>query len=161
MNEAPQKTCRRKPEEATRPPGWLRCCCSDTPLIRQTQAAGSLPELCIGRWMRLMLFCCTWKEERMGEEEGKKAPRDCVGRRRVCAHCCASVPVRLTLNISKYYIPNKLLLDPSQLSQFLCVCWASEATVSFHIYLAIMNNSDLFLLFLQQFTSNVPNIFCT
>lgn len=87
LNEAPQKTCRRKPQEATRQPGWLRRCrrCSDTPLIRQTEAAGSVPELCVGRWMRLMLFCCTWKEERMGEEEGRSAPGDCVGRRRGCA----------------------------------------------------------------------------
>lgn len=71
------------PQEATRPPGC--CCWPHTPLIRQTEAAGSLPELCIGGWMRLMLFCCTWKEERMGEEEGKTAPGECVGRRRVCA----------------------------------------------------------------------------
>lgn len=25
-----------------------------------------------GAWMRLMLLCCTWKDERMGEEEGKE-----------------------------------------------------------------------------------------
>ncbi len=36
------------------------------------EAAGSLPELGVGEWMRLMLLCCTWKDERMGEEEGKE-----------------------------------------------------------------------------------------
>lgn len=55
---------------ATRPPGWLLWW-SDTPVIRRPEAAGSLPELGVGEWMRLMLLCCTWKDERMGEEEGK------------------------------------------------------------------------------------------
>lgn len=43
--------------------------CRWTPFIRRAEAVGSLPELRV--WMRLMLLCCTWKDERMGEEEGK------------------------------------------------------------------------------------------
>lgn len=57
---------------ATRPPGWLLWW-SDTPVIRRLEAAGSLLELGVGEWMRLMLLCCTWKDERMGEEEGKES----------------------------------------------------------------------------------------
>ena len=43
-----------------------------TPVICRPEAAGSLPELGVGEWMRLMLLCCTWKDERMGEEEGEE-----------------------------------------------------------------------------------------
>lgn len=33
-------------------------------------ALGSLAELAVAGWMRLMLLCCTWTDERMGEDEG-------------------------------------------------------------------------------------------
>lgn len=76
MNEAPQKRAgSRQEEEAVCPAAGKTPTHSNTTpgrALRWWSDTGYLStSSVVGEWMRLMLLCCTWKDERMGEEEGE------------------------------------------------------------------------------------------
>ena len=100
--------------------------------VKQRRLALSRSSASVGEWG----WCCFAAPGRKNAWERKKVRthQGTAWGGGEYAHWCASVRVPLSLG---FFFSSKFLLNPSQLRQFLCLCWTKEVIVFFYSYIYI------------------------